>query len=142
MHNADCIWKTNLLVFIGSLNLNLSYHCQECADTLFYVHYYSWPFILIFLVPIILIDRGMVHVHAIKLSIHFVIGTPPSVCSIFSGIILGLLDNPRLKVFHAVKKSRLVPFLYHWKSVAYWLVAGHDWLWVIIYCIQLLYTCS
>ena len=81
----------------------------------------------------------MVHVHAIKLPIHFVIEIPPSVCSVFSGVILVLIDTPRLKVFHAVKKSCLVPFFCHWNYVAYWLVSGHDWLWVIIYFIQLVY---
>ena len=54
--------------------------------------------IFLFLGPLSLIGRVMVHVHPIKLTKHIVLGTPPPAWSIFSNLILEIIDDTRLMV--------------------------------------------
>ena len=49
-----------------------------------------------------MIDRGMVYEQTIKYPLHIFLRTLPPACYIFSDIILGLLDEQRLKNFQTL----------------------------------------
>ena len=122
--------KTNQVIFLSSPIFSLSSHCHGWADPF---STYRQTFIVLFLVPLVVLVRGAIHIHAIKFSIRVVLGTLPPFRSVSSDLIIGLIDTSRINIVHVINIILAWVFPFHiGNSIDCFLVAVHGWLWGIL----------